>query len=99
MVSAASATPMIGTFAHQFVIIQATDAKSAVEVKKLVSADGGYDPGKWVCVCPDRVAVVESGDYVLLVASSAEAIDVIVAAFETAAGSIGNVNLFYESAG
>jgi hypothetical protein len=99
VVSAASATPMILTHAHQFVIIQAKDAKSAIEVKKIVSGSGGYDAGKWICVHPDKAAAVESGDYVLLVASSVEAVDAAVTAFEAAAGSIGDVNVFYEFAG
>ena len=99
VVSASSATPMIMTFAHQFAVIQAKDAKSAAEVKKIISGDGGYNPGKWICVHPDVVAAVESGDYVLLAASSADAVDAIVEAFEATAGSIGDVNVFYEFAG
>ena len=88
----------IGTFAHQIIIVLANDNDAAAEVKKLVSSDGGYDPHKWICVFPEKAAAVESGSYVLLVASYAEVVDAAIEAFKNAAGSIGSVNEFWEFA-
>ena len=88
----------IGTFAHQMIMIQAKDDKAAVEVKRIVSGDGGYDAAKWICVFPEKAIAVESGSYVLLVASYAEVADAAVENFRETAGSIGDVNVFYEFA-
>ena len=98
VVSAAYNMAAIGTFAHQMIMIQANDDKAAVDVKKLVSGDGGYDAAKWICVFPEKAIAVESGSYVLIVASYAEVADAAVEAFRAAAGSIGDVNTFYEFA-
>ena len=89
----------IGTFAHQIIIIQAKDAASATEVKKLVSGDGGYDSKKWICVFPEKTIAVESGVYVLLIASYKNVVDAAVKSFEAAAGSIGSVVTIWEFAG
>ena len=89
----------IGTFAHQMIVIQAKDAGAAGEIKKLVSGDNGYDAKKWICVFPEKAIAVDSGAYVLIVASYAEVADAAVEAFKAAAGSIGEVNMFWEFAG
>ena len=89
----------IGTFAHQIIIIQAKDAGAAGDVKRLVTGDNGYDAKKWICVFPEKAVAVESGAYVLIAAASAEAADAAVEAFKAAAGSIGEVNTFWEFAG
>jgi hypothetical protein len=97
---AAAATEMaaISTFAHQVTVIQAKDAASALDVKALVSGEGGFDPNKWICVVPEKALAVESGSYVLLVAARADFCDAAVAAFTEAAGSVGEINVFYEGA-
>ena len=89
----------IGTFAHQMIVIQAKDAGAAGDVKKIVSGDNGYDAKKWICVFPEKAVAVESGVYVLIVAASAEVADSAVEAFKDAAGSIGEVNTFWEFSG
>ena len=99
VVSASYSLAAIGTFAHQIIMIKANDAASAVEVKKLVSGDGGYDPQKWICVWPEKVIAVESGEFVLIVASYNKVVDAAIAAFKSAAGSIGDVNTIWEFAG
>jgi len=98
-VSAADSLAAIGTFAHQIVLIEAADAKSAAEVKKLVTSDGGYDPHKWICVWPEKAAAVDSGDYVLIVASYADVVDAVLDYFKTTAGTTGSVVTFYEFTG
>jgi len=97
--SAASSLAAIGTFAHQIAIIQANDAGAATQVKNLISGSGGYDAQKWICVWPDKVIVVESGEYVLLAAAKADVVDAAVEAFRSEAGSIGSVVTFFEHDG
>jgi len=99
VVSAAFNVAAIGTFAHQIIVIQANDARAAGEVKGLVSAPGGYDPQKWICVWPERAIVVESGEYVLLAASRAEVVEAAIDAFRDEAGTIGTVVTFFEHEG
>ena len=89
----------IGTFAHQIIVVQANDARAATDIKNIVSGPNGYDPQKWVCVWPERVIAVESGEYVLIVASYNEVVDAAIEAFREAAGTIGTVNTFFEHAG
>lgn len=97
--SASFSMAAIGTFAHQIIVIEAKDPAAAVEVKALVSSDGGYDAQKWVCVFPDRVIAVDSGKYVLIAASSNDTVSAAENAFKSAAGNIGTVNTFWEFAG
>ena len=94
--SAASSLAAIGTFAHQIVIIQANDASAATEIKGLVSGTNGYDAQKWICVWPEKVIVVESGEYVLIAAAKADVVDAAVAEFRSEAGSIGTVVTIFE---
>jgi hypothetical protein len=96
--SAATGQAAIGTFAHQLVVYEANSAKDAAEVKKLVTGDGGYDANKWICVAPDKAVAVESGNYVLLVASKNDYCDAAIAAFTEAAGTTGEPVVFYQSA-
>jgi len=99
VVSAASSLAAIGTFAHQIAVIQANDARAATEVKNLISGSDGYDAQKWICVWPERVSVVESGAYVLLVAANADVVNAAVEAFKNEAGSIGTIVTFFEHEG
>jgi len=99
VVSAANSMAAIATHAHQLVIIQAVDEKAATEIKNLVSGAGGYDAKKWICVFPEKASAVESGCYVLLAASYADAVDAAIATFSYMAGGIGGVVTFWEFAG
>ena len=96
--AAAQSTAAIGTFAHQIIVIQGLDDSAAVQIKKLVSGSGGYDPQKWICVFPERVIAVESGNYVLIVASYRDVADTAVEVFRDIAGSIGEVATFWDFA-
>ena len=97
--SAASSLAAIGTFAHQIVIIEANSAAAATEAKNLISGSSGYDAQKWICVWPDKVIVVESGQYLLLAAANADVVDAAVEAFKAEAGTIGSVVTFFEHEG
>jgi len=96
VVSAYSSQAAIGTFAHQIILIQAKDAAAAAEIKNLVSGKNGYDATKWICVMPQSVVAVDSGEYVMIVASRNEVVDAVLAAFITAAGTTGDVVKFFE---
>jgi hypothetical protein len=91
--SAAASNALITTSAHEVAVIKVKNASDAAKVKGLVAA--GFDAKKWICVMPDKAAVVESGPYVLLVASSAATADAVIAAFKDAAGTAGEVNTFF----
>ena len=94
--AAAHSMAAIGTFAHQIIVIQGVDDNAAAQIKKLVSSDGGYDPQKWICVFPEIVVAVDSGPYVLIVASYREVADTAIEVFSEAAGSTGDVVTFWE---
>jgi len=96
--TAASSVAAIGTFAHQIVVVQAKSAVMAGEVKTLISGSGGYDAKKWICVFPDVAVAVESGNYVLLIASTNEIVAAALNVFESAAGTVGTVVTFWDFA-
>ena len=93
----------IGSQAHQIVLIRAKDGSSAGDVKKIiagrVSGKDGYDSQKWICVWPEISIVVESGSYVLLAASRKDIVDAVLEVFKEMAGSVGDVDVFYEHIG
>ena len=93
--AAAQSIAAIGTFAHQIVLYQAVDANAAGQIKRLVSESGGYNPQKWICVFPETVVVVDSGSYVLLVASYREVAEIALEVFEAKAGSTGEAITFW----
>ena len=96
VVSAYYSQAAIATFAHQIIVIQATDAAAAAEIKNLVSGENGYDAMKWICVIPQSAVAVNSGEYVMIVASQNDVVDAALAAFTAAAGSTGDVIRFFE---
>ena len=97
--SATVYTAAIATFAHEIALIQAKDASSAAEVKKRIAGEGGFDSRKWICVFPEESCVIDSGVYVLLISSRADVAEAVVAAFTEAAGSTGELNVFFTSEG
>ena len=99
VVSAAHSQAAIGTFAHQIIIIQATDERAATEVKRIVTSDGGYNAEKWICVFPERAVAIESGSYVLIAAVKANIVDAVVDAFREMAGVTGEAVTFWEFIG
>lgn len=77
-------TAAISTFAHEIVLIKCNDAEAAKSVKSTMAAN--YNTGKWICVLPDSAYVVDSGSYVMLVASNADYAEAIFASFSALAG-------------
>jgi len=94
--TAYSSQAAIATFAHQIIMIQAKDAAAAAEIKNLVSGKGGYDAMKWICVIPQSAVAIDSGVYVLVIASRNETVDSVVEAFIAAAGNTGDAVKFFE---
>jgi hypothetical protein len=99
VISSSYSMAAIATFAHQITVLQLKDSASATEAKDLISADGGFDPHKWICVWPEKVIAVNSGSYVLLVASTNDTVDATLNAFKAAAGSTGTVLTIFEFSG
>ena len=80
-VHAVVSMPMIGSIAHEVLLIEVpegTDAEAfAAEVEGLLN------PMKWVCVQPETTWVKASGNYVVSVMSAAEMADAVLANFNT----------------
>jgi hypothetical protein len=88
--AACTAIAGIGTIAHEVALVYAPGA--AGEIKSAIAE--GYDSNKWVCVHPQKSAVVASGDYVLLAASRGATVDALMAAFAEIVGP-GEVDVFF----
>lgn len=103
VVAASSSMAGIGSQAHQIVLIQANDDSAADEVKRIiagrVSGKEGYDSQKWICVWPQQSVVIESGSYVLLIASRNDVVNAALEVFRGMAGGYGNADVFFEHAG
>ena len=85
----------IGTFAHQVALIKCNDKAAAAEVKAWVAA--GFDATKWICVFPEKCFAVDSGNYVLMAATTAVRCDKLLEAFASMAGTTGKVDTFFSS--
>jgi len=88
---------MIMTVPHEMVVILAKDVSAATQLKAAIAAK--YDPKKWICVFPEQASVVESGQYVLLVAGTKTYAMAATDAFAKLAGSVGTINTFFTGAG
>jgi len=97
--SAYYSTAAIGTHAHELIVILAKDASFALDIKKIVSSDGGYDPMKLICAFPERTIVVDSGLYVMLASAKAPVVEAAIDIFTGMAGSTGEVITFFEHEG
>ena len=86
----------ISTFAHQIIIYQCVDDSAAAQVKNIITSSGGYDPQKWICVFPEKAVAVDAGNYVLLVASTREVVDMAAEIFVETAVTAGSIVTFYE---
>jgi len=103
VIAASSSMAGIGTQAHQIVLIETKDNNAALEAKKIIAGrvgnKDGYDAQKWICVWPERAIVVESGSFVLLIASRVDIIEAALELFKEMAGNVGEVDVFYEHMG
>jgi hypothetical protein len=77
-------------------MFECKNTSSAAALKKLIADN--YDANKWGCATAEQCVVVESGVYVLLIASTPARCTSIYNAFVTVAGGAGNVgtkNIFF----
>ena len=75
---------MMTSVAHIAVLVKCKDVESA-ETIKLAMKDN-FDVRRWVCVMPEKVFVVDSGTYVMLVASFEDYADALYNEFKAIAG-------------
>jgi len=74
------AMPMMNAVAYQLNIFRVAEG---VDVKAFMEqAKDSFDTGKWVCVMPEKVEVVNVGDVVMYVAGTEQVVDAMVAAFQ-----------------
>ena len=73
--------PMIGSIAHEVVLVELPEGVDAADFAAQVEA--GQNPMKWVCVQPETTWVKTSGNYVVAVMSAAQMADAVAANFET----------------
>ena len=73
--------PMIGSIAHEVVLVELPEGVDAVDFAAQLEA--GQNPMKWVCVQPETTWVKTSGNYVVAVMSAAQMADAVAANFDT----------------
>ena len=88
---------LIMTVPHEMVLMRAKDPAAATRLKAGIAAT--YDPKKWICVFPEQASVVESGQYVLLIAGTKAYAKAALDSLAKLAGTTGTVNTFYTGAG
>jgi len=88
---------LIMTVPHEMVLIRAKDAAAATQLKAAIAST--YDPKKWICVFPEQASVVESGQYVLLIAGTKVYATAALDSFAKLAGTSGTINTFFTGAG
>ena len=76
---ALSSDAMIGSIAHSLVVLKLPEGADAAATAESIRANA--NPRKWICVEAEKVQVVSSGRYVMLVMSDTATVDAIVANF------------------
>jgi hypothetical protein len=79
-IEAVSADAMINAVAHSVVLARVPEGSDIEAMKAEIEEKA--DPRKWICVEAEKVEVAVRGDLVLLVMSSEEVVDAVVANFE-----------------
>ena len=82
---AVASAPMIGSIAHEVVLVELPEGTDVAAVA--AEMEGNMDPRKWVCVEAETAYVKTSGQYVLMVLSTADMGAAIEANFETVFGA------------
>lgn len=72
--------PMIGSIAHSVVLINLPEGADVEAVKADIEANA--DPRKWICVEAEQVTVVSHDNVVMLVMSTADMTQTVLANFE-----------------
>ena len=78
---AVCSAPMIGSIAHEVVLVELPEGTDVAAVAAEMEAN--MDPIKWVCVEAETCWVKTSGNYVVAVMSAAQMADAVAANFDT----------------
>lgn len=70
---------LIGSIAHSLVVLKLPEGVDAAATAESIRTNA--DPRKWICVEAEKVSVVSSGRFVMLVMSDTATVDAIVANF------------------
>lgn len=76
---ALSSDALIGSIAHSLVVLKLPEGVDAAATAESIRTNA--DPRKWICVEAEKVSVVSSGRFVMLVMSDTATVDAIVANF------------------
>ncbi len=77
---AASSEPMMTSIAHAVVLVRVPDEADVEAVR--AEMEEKYDPYlKWLCVEPEKSAVIANGNTIMLVMTTADLADVVIANF------------------
>lgn len=79
-IEAVSSDAMINAVAHSVVLARVPEGTDIEALKSEIEEKA--DPRKWICVAAEKTEVAVHGDLILLVMSSEEVVDAVVANFE-----------------
>ena len=79
--------PMMSSIAHSLCIVKLKDASKVEEVKQKIFDN--CDPRKWLCVSPEYILVVDSGDYIAFAMTTESNCKGIYEAFKEKMGTVG----------
>lgn len=79
--------PMMSSIAHSLCIVKLKDATKVEEVKQKIFDN--CDPRKWLCVSPEYILVVDSGEYVAFAMTTESNCKGIYEAFKAKMGTVG----------
>lgn len=82
---AVGSMPMIGSIAHEVILVEVPEGTDPADVAAQMEAN--MNPRKWVCVEAEATWVKTSGQYVVMVMSTADMAAAIEANFNTAFGA------------
>ncbi len=73
--------PMIGSIAYSLALVKAKEGADIDALKDEIL--NGVNYRKWLCVAAEKIAVVNCGDVIMMIMSSEEIVDGILAGFST----------------
>lgn len=73
--------PMISSIAYSLALVKAKEGADIDALKNEILEGVNYR--KWLCVAAEKIAVVNCGDIILMIMSSEEIVDAVLAAFST----------------
>lgn len=77
---AVASEPMISAIAHSVVLIRVPEGTDVESVR--ADVEQNLDPRKWVCVEAEKTAVIAHNNTILMVMSTTELADIVIANFD-----------------